>query len=73
MFKTFMLYTGLAISQAAVTLGAKVLERHVTLDRTMKGGDHAASLEPKELQELITNTRVIEQVSSVVTIKPGRL
>ena len=52
---------GLAISQAAVTMGAKVVERHVTLDRTMKGGDHAASLEPKELQELIRNIRIIEQ------------
>ena len=53
--------SGLAVSQAAVTLGAKVVERHVTLDRTMKGGDHAASLEPKELQELITSIRTIEQ------------
>ena len=35
---------GIAIPPAAVALGAKIIERHFTLDRTMKGGDHAASL-----------------------------
>jgi len=51
---------GLQISLAAVALGAKVIERHVTLDRTMKGGDHAASLEPSGLQRLVRDIRVIE-------------
>lgn len=45
--------TGIAISVAAVALGAKVLERHITLDKTWKGTDHSVLLEPKELAELV--------------------
>lgn len=41
------------MSVAAVALGAKVLERHVTLDKSWKGSDHAASLEPAELVKAI--------------------
>ena len=52
---------GIAISTSAVALGAKVLERHFTLDRTMKGGDHAASLEEPGLTKLIRDIRVIEE------------
>uniref|UniRef100_A0A8C4NAW7 N-acetylneuraminate-9-phosphate synthase n=1 Tax=Eptatretus burgeri TaxID=7764 RepID=A0A8C4NAW7_EPTBU len=52
--------TGIAISIAAITLGAKVLERHVTLDKTWKGSDHAASLEPNELAELVRSVRCVE-------------
>lgn len=51
---------GIAISLGAVALGAKVVERHFTLDRTMKGGDHAASLEEPGLTKLIRDIRVIE-------------
>ena len=40
---------------AAYTLGANVIERHFTLDRTMKGTDHSASLEPDGLKKLIRN------------------
>ena len=43
---------GIAISEAAATLGAKVIERHITLDRTMTGPDHAISLEPHEVVNL---------------------
>lgn len=46
---------------AAVALGAKVVERHVTLDKTWKGSDHQASLEPKELAELVKAIRAVEQ------------
>ncbi|XP_041641668.1 sialic acid synthase-like [Cheilinus undulatus] len=53
--------TGISISIAAVALGAKVLERHVTLDKTWKGSDHGASLEPTELKELIRSIRLIER------------
>ncbi len=53
--------SGWMVSLAAVTSGAKVLERHFTLDRTMKGTDHAASLEPKGLAGLIDNIRIIEK------------
>ena len=51
---------GIAVSEAAVVLGARIVERHFTLDRTMKGGDHAASLEPCGLQKLIRDVRHIE-------------
>ena len=51
---------GIAIPPAAVALGAKIIERHFTLDRTMKGGDHAASLEPQGFRKMIRNIRVIE-------------
>ncbi|KAM9314125.1 N-acetylneuraminate-9-phosphate synthase-like [Pholidichthys leucotaenia] len=45
--------SGIEISLAAVALGAKVLERHITLDKTWKGSDHEASLDPGELAELV--------------------
>lgn len=51
---------GIAISLAAVTLGAKVIERHFTLDRTMKGGDHAASLEPAGFAKLTRDIHIIQ-------------
>jgi N-acetylneuraminate synthase/sialic acid synthase len=51
---------GIAISAAAVALGANVIERHFTLDRTMKGPDHAASLEPTGLIRLVRDIRAIE-------------
>ena len=44
---------GIAVTLAAVALGACVVERHFTLDRTMEGPDHAASLEFKEFQQMI--------------------
>nr|XP_028568080.1 sialic acid synthase isoform X1 [Podarcis muralis] len=53
--------TGIAISIAAVAMGAKVLERHITLDKTWKGSDHQASLEPKELAELVRSIRMVEK------------
>ncbi|MDT3329387.1 N-acetylneuraminate synthase family protein [Microbacterium sp. KSW-18] len=51
---------GLQISLAAVALGAVAVERHITLDRTMWGSDHAASLEPTGLEHLVRDIRVIE-------------
>lgn len=53
--------SGISISVAAVTLGAKVIERHITLDKTWKGSDHAASLEPSELTELVRSIRLVER------------
>jgi sialic acid synthase SpsE len=46
-------YRGIAIDVSAVTLGAKIIERHFTLDRTLKGTDHIVSLEPQGLQKLV--------------------
>lgn len=51
---------GIAVSLAAVALGACVVERHFTIDRTMKGGDHAASLELTGLKKLIRDIRAFE-------------
>ncbi len=51
---------GIAISIAAATLGAHVVERHVTLDKTMYGTDQKASLEPQELMDLVRGIRAIE-------------
>ena len=52
---------GIAITEAAVALGAKIVERHFTLDRTMKGGDHAASLEPAGFSKMVRDIRHIEE------------
>ena len=47
---------------AAVLLGASSIERHVTLDRTMYGSDHAASLEPPGLQRLVRDIRLLDVI-----------
>lgn len=52
---------GLVIPTAAVALGATIIEKHFTLDRTLPGPDHNASLEPGELTELVSNVRSVEQ------------
>lgn len=52
---------GEAVSLAAVALGACALEKHFTLDRTLPGPDHAASLEPEELTQLIRGVRSVER------------
>ena len=52
---------GLQISVAAVALGACVVERHITLDRTMWGSDQAASVEPGGLIRLVRDIRVVEE------------
>lgn len=51
---------GDTISIASVALGARILEKHFTLDRNLKGPDHKASLTPQELSTLITNIRNTE-------------
>lgn len=52
---------GIEVPIAAVALGACVIEKHFTLDRTMDGPDHKASLEPGELQAMVSAIRNIEQ------------
>lgn len=52
---------GIAVSEVAAALGACIVERHFTLDRTMKGPDHAASLEPVGLNRLVRDIRAIEK------------
>jgi len=52
---------GIAVPIAAAALGACVIEKHFTLDRSLPGPDHMASLEPRELAEMITSVRHIEE------------
>jgi len=51
---------GIEIPIAAVALGAKVIEKHFTIDRNMEGPDHKASLEPVELQQMVKTIRNVE-------------
>ena len=51
---------GIEVSLAAVAMGAKVIEKHFTLDKNMDGPDHKASLEPDELSNLVSSIRNIE-------------
>lgn len=51
---------GIEVPIAAVALGAKVIEKHFTLDRNLTGPDHSASLEPNELREMTKSIRNIE-------------
>lgn len=51
---------GIEVPIAAVALGASVIEKHFTLDKTMEGPDHKASLEPVELQAMVSAIRHIE-------------
>ncbi|WOF23319.1 N-acetylneuraminate synthase family protein [Microbacterium betulae] len=66
---------GLQISLAAVALGAVAVERHITLDRTMWGSDHAASLEPAGLEHLVRDIRIVETAlgDGVKRVFPGEL
>lgn len=52
---------GIEVPIAAVTMGATVIEKHFTLDKTMEGPDHKASLEPEELRKMVKSIRNIEK------------
>ena len=54
-------HLGIAVDVAAYTLGAEYIERHYTLDRTWKGTDHAASLEPDGVRKLVRNLDAVYQ------------
>jgi len=59
-------HLGTAVDIAAYTLGAEVIERHYTLDKTWKGTDHAASLEPDEFKRLVKD---LSDVQAALTYK----
>jgi sialic acid synthase SpsE/sugar phosphate isomerase/epimerase len=61
---------GTAITTAAVALGAVIVERHITLDRSMEGPDHLASLEPAEFKTLVKGIRQVER--ALPWVGPGR-
>ncbi|PWH82797.1 N-acetylneuraminate synthase [Algibacter marinivivus] len=52
-------HLGIAVDVAAFTLGANIIERHYTIDRTWKGTDHAASLEPMGLRKLTRDVNAV--------------
>lgn len=54
-------HLGIAVDIAAFTLGANIIERHFTLDRTWKGTDHAASLEPEGLRKLVRDLNAVHK------------
>lgn len=58
-------HLGIAVDVAAYTLGASVVERHYTLDRTWKGTDHAASLEPDGIRKLVRNLNAVYEALHV--------
>ena len=63
---------GIEVSVAAVAMGAKVIEKHFTLDRNLYGPDHGASLEPSELKEMISAIRNIESALGDGVKKPSQ-
>ena len=63
---------GIEIPATAVALGASVIEKHFTLDRTMSGPDHASSLEPDELKAMVDAIRNIEKAMGDGVKRPRR-
>lgn len=63
-------HLGIAVDVAAYTLGATYIERHYTLDRTWKGTDHAASLEPDGVRKLVRN---LNQTYNALTYKKSEI
>lgn len=61
---------GLWTTLCAVAMGARIIERHITLDRTMKGTDHAASIEPSGLFLLMREIRNFEKARGNGSIGP---
>ncbi len=62
---------GIEVDIAAVALGASVIEKHFTLDKTMEGPDHKASLEPDELKAMVQGIRNIEKALGSSIKKPS--
>jgi N-acetylneuraminate synthase len=67
--------TGIASSVAAATLGACVVERHVTLDRSLWGSDQAASLEPNGIMRVVRDIRLVEMAlgDGVKSVVPSEI
>jgi len=65
---------GTAIPIAAAAMGAEIIEKHFTLDRSLPGPDHKASLEPAELREMIAGIRAAEEnVGAVILVTDAAL
>lgn len=61
---------GMIVPIMAVTLGAVVLEKHITIDKNLAGPDHKASLEPHELKQMVTEIRNVEKAMGSFEKKP---
>jgi N-acetylneuraminate synthase len=61
---------GVWTTLCAVAMGARIVERHITLDRSMKGSDHSASLEPKGLELLCREIRQFEKAKGSPEVGP---
>ncbi len=62
---------GIEIPIAAVALGASIIEKHITLNKNMKGPDHKASIEPKDFKKMINGIRIIEKSLGSSVKKPS--
>jgi N,N'-diacetyllegionaminate synthase len=63
---------GIEVDIAAVAMGASCIEKHFTLDKTMDGPDHKASLEPEELKAMVGAIRNIEKALGSIEKKPSQ-
>lgn len=63
---------GIEVAIAAATLGAKIIEKHLSLDKRMKGPDHQASLEPNELKSMVSAIRNIDLAFGSSSKKPSK-
>jgi len=63
---------GITASIGAAAKGVKVIEKHFTLDKEMKGPDHKASLDPKELKEWVEQIRALEKALGTFEKKPSK-
>jgi len=63
---------GIAVSVAAVSLGACIIEKHFTLSRSLPGPDSAFSLEPDEFRQMVDSVRMVEKAMGTVSYRPSR-
>lgn len=63
---------GSEVAIAAVAMGAKVIEKHITLDRLLPGPDHAASMEPEEFAGMVRSIRAVESALGDGIKRPGK-
>ena len=64
---------GIEVALAAVSLGAEIVEKHITLDKKQNGPDHKASLEPKEFSKMVQGIRIIEEALGSNIKKPSKI
>lgn len=63
---------GIAVAIAATALGASVIEKHLTLDRSLPGPDHCASIEPNDFAQLVKSVRQVELALGAATKVPSK-